>query len=83
MSILYYPVWISPGRKTGHWSFGPPCTTPREADQVVKEHMATGATLGCVVEMAAGHKRPMAGHVQPPAAKKIIAHWEQLWGSTE
>lgn len=80
---LYYPVWISPGRKAGGWSFGRPCDTPQEADRLVRERMACGASLGCVVECKGGEKRPMVGHLQPSSAKKIVAHWEELWDATE
>ena len=81
---LYYPVWIAPGRKAGGWSWGKPCDTPKEADQIVKEKfLAENATLGCVVQMSGGEKILMANHVKPPSARRIIEHWEDLWQATE
>lgn len=81
--VLYYPVWIAPGRRKGGWAFGAPCNTPIEAYYALKQRMAEGATLGCVVEFKGGEKRPLAQFVQPPSARKIIDHWEDLWDATE
>lgn len=83
MTTLYYPCWISPGRRAGGWSFGPPCDTAGAAANYLRERIRQGATLGCVVEMRGQQKTPLADYVYPPAAKKIIAHWEELWDATE
>lgn len=82
--VLYYPVWISPGRKTGGWSWGRPCDSPREAVEARKVAMADcGATLGCVVRAGDGEMRPMISYLVPPSARKIAGHWDELWDCTD
>lgn len=80
---LYYPVWISPGRRAGGWSWGRPCDTAAEAGYLVRQEIARGASLGCVVEMAGVEKTPLAEYVSPRSARRLIEHWEQLWDATD
>lgn len=81
---LYYPVWIAPGRKAGGWSWGKPCDTPGEADQILKQQfLAEKATLGCVVKITDGAKRPLLSHARPTSARTIIEHWQNLLDATE
>lgn len=81
--VLFYPVWVSnSGRVSLRW--GKPCDAPGEANAVGKAEVEAGrATLSFVVEFSEGEKKPLASWTHPPAARKIIKHWEALWEATE
>lgn len=81
--ILFYPCWISPGRKTGGWSWGEPCDSQSEATAIVTQRVAAGAPLGCVVKIAGGVKTPIASSVRPVSCRQVVYHWEDLWEGTE
>lgn len=80
---LWYPVWISPGRKEGGWSWGRPCDSVAEASAQLRTRMDEGASLGTVVEFAAGRKTPIHSRTLPPSARKIVERWDDLWEETE
>ena len=81
--VLYYPVWISPGRKSGGWSWGPPCETRPAAAAILADRIAGGAPLGTLVRLSGGIKTPLGEHTLPREHRKVLAHWEDLWTATE
>jgi hypothetical protein len=80
---FYYPVWVSAsGRVSLRW--GKPCDAPSEAARIARVRIATGeATTGFVVEFSAGKRTPLVNYTQPPSARKIIGHWEELRESVQ
>ena len=75
--VLYYPVWIAPGRKEAGWSWGRPCDTRSEAGAIARERIKEGCPMAAVVEFADGEKRPLAEMVYPPATRKACQRWEE------
>jgi hypothetical protein len=61
-----------------------PCDVPSEAKRIGHAEVDSGrASLAFVVQFANGEKTPIASFTYPSSARKIVEHWESLWGATE
>ena len=77
--ILFYPVWISVGRKDDAVSWGEPCDTAKEAREILKDRVGSGrASMGVVVRFGDSKRVPMQSYVYPASAEKVIRHWEEI-----
>ena len=85
--ILFYPFWVSTHAKSEHGTSlyqGKPCDTPKEAKAIGKAEVEAGnATMSFVVMFKNGERTPLLGYIYPAGARKIVRHWEELWGRTE
>lgn len=81
--VLYYPVWIAPGRKEAGWSWGRPCDTPQEAGAIARERIKDGCPMSCVVEFAGGERTPKLNLIYPETARKACRRWDELWECTD
>jgi hypothetical protein len=59
--------------------------TPGKATSIIKEKLAKGyASLGVVVEVEGdGSRRVLETYIFPPAAQKVVRHYEDILDSLE
>lgn len=73
---LYYPIWISAGRRGDPISFGRPCDTPSGAARQVQARIDAGdASMGVVARFADGKREIVERYTRPPSARKIVQHY--------
>lgn len=80
-SSLWYPVWITDGRKSGRWCWGPPCREREEAAEHLADVMirrAHSVRLGCVVRAAEGELQPVRDLMVPGEAREVCTLWDRL-----
>lgn len=81
--ILYYPVFVAPGRREGGLSWGKPSPFLDEAARwLIAEMKRLDSSFGTVVLFKDGKKIPLIEHVQPQRARDLIRRWEDLWAIT-
>lgn len=80
---IYYPVWISPGRKDSPISWGAPCDRPSEAAAIIKARIADGASIGVVVRIGDGTREVMETYTWPVSARKLIRHYLDIVDAVE
>jgi len=79
----YYSVHVSAsGRRSLRWS--EPCDSPSQARKIGRARIDSGdATLSFVVEMSDRGKLVLGSYTLPPAARKVVDHYEALLEALE
>src|SRR5437899_674846 len=81
---VYYPVWISDGRKDNPISWGKPCNLLGQALRLLKDRLASGgASMGVIIKFAEGKKQALEPHILPRSARVAIRHYLDILDSLQ